>query len=45
MIGYDYVLSIEHEDSLLSVEEGFNKAVSFLKQVVASEPRGSMWWA
>jgi sugar phosphate isomerase/epimerase len=45
MVGYDYVLSIEHEDSLLSVEEGFNKAVSFLKQVVASEPRGSMWWA
>jgi sugar phosphate isomerase/epimerase len=45
MVGYDYVLSIEHEDSLLSVEEGFNKAVAFLKQVVASEPKGAMWWA
>ena len=26
MFGYDYVLSIEHEDSLMSPEEGLRKA-------------------
>lgn len=44
-IGYDGVLSIEHEDSLMSVNEGFQKAVSFLKDVVISEKAGEMWWA
>ncbi len=32
MFGYDYVLSIEHEDSLLSPEEGLAKAASFLER-------------
>ncbi len=45
MVGYDYVLSIEHEDSLMSVNEGFQKAVAFLKQVVITEPPPKMWWA
>ena len=45
MVGYDYVLSIEHEDSLMSVNEGFQKAVTFLKQVVISEAPTAMWWA
>lgn len=45
MIGYDYVLSIEHEDSLMSAEEGFMKAVSFLKSVILRETPGAMWWA
>jgi sugar phosphate isomerase/epimerase len=45
MVGYDYVLSIEHEDSLMSVNEGLQKAVSFLKQVVVTEERAAMWWA
>ena len=45
MVGYDDVLSIEHEDSLLSANEGFQKAVSFLKEVLAAEPLGAMWWA
>lgn len=44
-VGYDFVLSIEHEDSLMSVNEGFQKAVSFLKDVVISEKAGEMWWA
>jgi sugar phosphate isomerase/epimerase len=44
IIGYDYVLSIEHEDSLMSGEEGLRKAVAFLKQVMIEEPRGAMWW-
>jgi sugar phosphate isomerase/epimerase len=45
LVGYDSVLSIEHEDSLMSVNEGFQKAVAFLKQVVISEKAGEMWWA
>lgn len=45
LVGYDFVLSIEHEDSLMSVNEGFAKAVSFLKEVVIAEKAGEMWWA
>jgi sugar phosphate isomerase/epimerase len=45
LIDYDYVLSIEHEDPLASVEEGLNKAVSFLKDVLLAEPPATMWWA
>ncbi len=44
IIGYDYVLSIEHEDSLMSGEEGLQKAVQFLKDVMIHKPRGAMWW-
>ncbi len=29
LIGYDYVLSIEHEDDLMSVDEGLQKGFSF----------------
>ena len=45
MVGYDYVLSIEHEDSLMSINEGFSKAVSFLKEILLAEQTGGMWWA
>jgi len=45
VIGYDGALSIEHEDSLLSVNEGFQKAVAFLKTIILSEKTGGMWWA
>ncbi len=45
LVGYDDVLSIEHEDSLMSVNEGFQKAVAFLKEVVLFEKPGEMWWA
>jgi sugar phosphate isomerase/epimerase len=45
MVGYDGVLSIEHEDSLMSANEGFKKAVAFLKRVIISEKRGVAYWA
>ncbi len=45
MIGYDGVLSIEHEDSLMSSKEGFGKAVNFLKDIVLREKPGEMYWA
>jgi sugar phosphate isomerase/epimerase len=44
MIGYDYAISIEHEDSLMSQNEGLSKAVSFLKEVLVTESTGEMWW-
>jgi len=36
--GYDDVVSIEHEDSYMSVEEGLDKAISNLRQVMMFEP-------
>lgn len=44
LAGYDGVLSIEHEDSLMSVNEGFTKAVGFLKDAVISESADEAWW-
>jgi hypothetical protein len=44
MFGYDYVLSIEHEDSLLSPEEGLSRAAAFLNQIVIREPAAAAWW-
>jgi sugar phosphate isomerase/epimerase len=45
MYGYDYVLSIEHEDSLMSAEEGLTKAVAFLQNLVIREKPGAAYWA
>jgi sugar phosphate isomerase/epimerase len=44
MIGYDNVLSIEHEDSLLSPEEGLTKAVQFLNEIIIKEQPAAAWW-
>ncbi|TDM41576.1 sugar phosphate isomerase/epimerase [Macrococcoides goetzii] len=43
--GYDYVVSIEHEDPLMSVDEGFSTAVKNLKEVLIKESPANMWWA
>ncbi|MDB5083918.1 MAG: xylose isomerase [Bacilli bacterium] len=45
LVGYDGVISIEHEDSLMSVEEGFQKAVAFLKNQLIKQRIGEIWWA
>jgi len=42
--GYDGVLSIEHEDSLMSINEGFEKAVAYLKNVLIEQKSGQAWW-
>ena len=42
--GYDGVISIEHEDSLMSVNEGFEKAVGLLKPLIRREKPGKAWW-
>jgi len=44
MYGYDYVLSVEHEDSLLSPEEGLRKAIGFLDGIVIKEQPSAPWW-
>ena len=46
MTGYDGAVSIEHEDSTMSVREGLEKAVSFMKEVIINDPKpGSINWA
>lgn len=44
LVQYDYVISIEHEDALLSRDEGLRKAVSFLTEVLVSEQPAQPWW-
>lgn len=44
MYGYDYVLSIEHEDSLMSAEEGLTKSAAFLNDIIMREQPGAAWW-
>jgi sugar phosphate isomerase/epimerase len=45
MFGYDSVLSIEHEDSLLSPGEGLTKAANFLNSIVIREQPATAWWS
>lgn len=45
IVEYEGVISIEHEDALASIDEGFSKAVNFLKEVIFKEQPGEMWWA
>ena len=45
LVGYDGVISIEHEDPLMSGNEGLDKAVAFLKDVLLYEDVGEMYWA
>ena len=44
LCGYDGVISIEHEDSLMTPDEGLIKAMDFLKDVLIYESKGDMWW-
>ena len=46
LCGYDRVLSIEHEDSLMTIDEGLCKAVDFLKGIIIEEAKPTtMSWA
>jgi len=45
LVGYDYVISIEHEDGLMSNDEGLAKAVAALREAVIVEKPGEMYWA
>src|SRR5579863_853664 len=44
MYGYDYVLSIEHEDTLMSPDEGLTKAAAFLNSIIIRDKPAAAWW-
>ncbi|MFC4990035.1 sugar phosphate isomerase/epimerase family protein [Saliphagus infecundisoli] len=44
MVGYDGVLSIEHEDALASPNEGLEKAVDILQRAAFRESPGDAYW-
>ena len=43
--GYEGPISIEHEDGLMSIDEGLSKAISFLRDVIIFEEPAQMWWS
>jgi sugar phosphate isomerase/epimerase len=45
MVGYDYVMSLEHEDGMMSFEEGVRKGLAALHKAVTTENPGEMFWA
>ena len=45
MVGYDYVISLEHEDGMMSFEEGVGKGLAALREVVTVDSPGEMFWA
>jgi DNA-(apurinic or apyrimidinic site) lyase len=45
MVGYDDVLSIEHEDSLTSAREGLEKAIDVLDRAVFETTPDEAYWA
>ncbi|MCO6449508.1 MAG: sugar phosphate isomerase/epimerase [Caldilineales bacterium] len=45
LVGYDYVISIEHEDAIMSQDEGLAKGVAVLKEASVFEAPGEMFWA
>ena len=44
-VGYDSVMSIEHEDPLASIDEGLAKAIALLSGVMLTEDPAEIWWA
>ena len=44
MVGYDYVVSIEHEDALASIHEGLSSAISTLSAALLTEQPVDGWW-
>ena len=45
LVGYDHVISLEHEDGLMSFDEGVAKGLKTLKEAVMEETPGEMIWA
>ena len=46
LAGYDDVLSIEHEDSLMSPREGLEKAIAFLRGILMYDNKNNaVFWA
>ena len=45
MVGYDHVISLEHEDAMMSFDEGVKKGLAALREAVTVESPGDMFWA
>lgn len=45
LAGYDHAISIEHEDGLMSRNEGLVKSIEALKQIILFDEPGEMYWA
>ncbi len=43
-VGYDYVLSFEHEDPVMSREDGMEQAIKFLSPLIIKKPLHQVWW-
>ena len=45
-VGYDFVLSFEHEDPVVSREDGCRKNIEFLRPLIINEPlrEWGVWW-
>jgi sugar phosphate isomerase/epimerase len=42
--GYDHVLSFEHEDPVMSPEDGAEKAIEYLRPLIIRKPLSKVWW-
>jgi sugar phosphate isomerase/epimerase len=45
LIGYEGAISIEHEDGLMSQNEGFEKAAAFLNNLIIRQQPSEAFWA
>jgi sugar phosphate isomerase/epimerase len=45
LVGYDHVISIEHEDAMMSIDEGLAKAAAVLREAIITEAPDEMYWA
>ncbi|MGE5224713.1 MAG: sugar phosphate isomerase/epimerase family protein [Omnitrophica WOR_2 bacterium] len=43
-VGYDYVLSYEHEDPVMSREDGCEKAIEYLRPLIIKKRLEQVWW-
>ena len=43
-VGYDYVLSFEHEDPVMSREDGCEKTIHYLMPLIIKKPLKQVWW-
>jgi sugar phosphate isomerase/epimerase len=43
-VGYDYVMSFEHEDPVMSPEDGAEKAIEYLRPLMIKRPLSKVWW-
>jgi sugar phosphate isomerase/epimerase len=45
LVGYDHVLSIEHEDSLMAFDEGLKSAFATLREAYIAKKPDELFWA